>query len=493
MNQQSYLCYPQPPQNTEPQVMAYPVDAFPPILRDVINALSRDVQAPIELVAGTVLSAVSLACQACIKIRFPDGRLKPCSLYNIVLAGSGERKSAIYSLVMQPFLDYEKEQVQDFEKALKKYNTQLLLWKNKQKIIMKKITKKMKDEEDYEYEEYELQEHGSTQPVKPRKIKLIYSDTTPEALQYGIYENSPSAGLMSDEASVFFTGRAKNNLGFLNLMWDGSPFDVERRGSDSFSVEGYFSMLLMIQPDLFMQYFMKHGKVARGSGFLSRFLISSVSTMQGGRNSTYQSNNREQLSCFYYKINYFLSKTSDYIRSNEVPKELRLSLNCQSVFSRFQEHIENLIVQNKNEAITAFLAKAPENLVRLAALLQYFHNEKESEISNSIFNEAITIIDYYVIQSISLYKETLASPEQDADFLFSWILSFSQKNNSITTKINKSYVRRFISRTHMRNNNRLNTALKMLIDQGRISIEYEKNQNGSISEIICLHFHFDHY
>jgi len=66
----------------------------------------------------------------------------------------------------------------------------------------------MKDEEDYEYEEYELQEHGSTQPVKPRKIKLIYSDTTPEALQYGIYENSPSAGLMSDEASVFFTGRA---------------------------------------------------------------------------------------------------------------------------------------------------------------------------------------------------------------------------------------------------------------------------------------------
>jgi len=105
-------------------------------------------------------------------------------------------------------------------------------------------------------------------------------------------------------------------------MWDGSPFDVERRGSDSFSVEGYFSMLLMIQPDLFMQYFMKHGKVARGSGFLSRFLISSVSTMQGGRNSTYQSNNREQLSCFYSKINYFLSKQAIILEVTKFQKSL---------------------------------------------------------------------------------------------------------------------------------------------------------------------------
>lgn len=88
--------------------MTYPLDSYPPFIRETISAIQRDVQAPIELIGSAVMAAVSLACQGLIKIRYQDGRITPCSTYYIVIAPSGERKTAVYSLVTKPFYDFEK-------------------------------------------------------------------------------------------------------------------------------------------------------------------------------------------------------------------------------------------------------------------------------------------------------------------------------------------------------------------------------------------------
>lgn len=479
-------------QNTQQTISAfqqsgdYPFGAFPKVLSDTVHSLMLNVQAPVELIAGAVLSAVSLACQTFIKVQFPDGRLKPCSLYNIVLAGSGERKSAVYSLVMQPFLDYEKEQIYEYEQALKKYNIQMLIWQNKQNVIMRKMAKKMEREEDYDMEEYELEEHGLEKPVKPARMKLIYSDTTPEALQYSLYENLSSAGLMSDEASIFFAGRAKNNLGFLNQMWDGSPFDIERRSSESFSVEGSFTMLLMIQPDLFMQYFMKHGKIAKGSGFLARFLVSSVSSTQGLRQPVAQINLEALLGEFHSRIKELLVNVKEHVQNNVEPERIRLSQSAQVILYEYQLYIEMLIKQYKVEALTSFLSKVPENLARLAALFHYFSEEEGDEVTENTFKNACRVMDYYINQAMVLYTRTLASPEQDADYLFQWMSNRVSTTGKVTMQINKAEVRRFVGRTHLRDNKRLNGAIKILTEQGRIYVDYIKNGNGSTSEIICI-------
>lgn len=471
----------------------YPSGVFPPVLRDTIYSLVLNVQAPVELIAGAVLSAVSLACQTFIKVQFPDGRIKPCSLYNIVLAGSGERKSAVYSLVMQPFLDYEKEQIYEYEQALKKYKLQLLIWQNKQNVIMKKMARKMERNGDYEDEENELEEHEQKKPIKPPRMKLIYSDTTPEALQYSLYENISSAGLMSDEASVFFAGRAKNNLGFLNQMWDGSPFDIERRSSESFSVEGSFTMLLMIQPDLFMQYFMKHGKIAKGSGFLARFLVSSVSSTQGQRQPIIQNDFEALLRKFHARIKGLLVNVKEHMQNNIEPERIQLSQSAGIILHEYQMHIERLISEHKIEALTSFLSKVPENLVRLAALFHYFCEEEGDEVTEVTFKNARVVMDYYIKQSMVLYTRTLASPEQDAEYLYHWMLTQVNRLEGESPKLCKAYVRRRVSRTHLRNNGRLNAALKVLTEEGRITIECEKNKNGSTSEMICFDFPTCHY
>ena len=138
------------------EATGFPAHTLPPVLRDVVVALSRDVDAPIELISGTVLSAVSLACQGFIEIQIPDGKIKPCSIYNLILADSGERKSTIHALVMKPFLDFEKKDKEVWEDALKNYNIDMLIWNSHNKNVLKKINKKINQGEEYQAERQSL-------------------------------------------------------------------------------------------------------------------------------------------------------------------------------------------------------------------------------------------------------------------------------------------------------------------------------------------------
>ncbi|EBS5227899.1 DUF3987 domain-containing protein [Salmonella enterica subsp. enterica serovar Pomona] len=528
----------------------YPAHLLPEVLRNVVVALTKDVDAPIELISGTVLSAVSLACQGFVDVQFPDGRTKPCSLYNLVLADSGERKSTIHSLVMKPFLDFEKEDKTAWDRAYANYNADMLIWDAQNKTLLRKINQKINKGENFQTERSKLAHLSSQKPILPKRIKFIYTDTTPEAMQRGLYDNIPSAGYISAEASMFFEGRAKNNLGFLNELWDGAQVDVERRSKESFSVlNARFSMLLLVQNDIFIQYFKKYGRKATGSGFLSRFLISVVERGQFRRLSSSYDVNSKDLSFFHKRINEFLllikeryeygslkidesraacEKIDEEDESDDIDKEgdiedelianelkpdiLTLSQNSQRELERFYRDIEIAAYKFRdNNTIKAWILKLAENTVRIAGLLQYFTDSNKREISDEIFECAMHIAEYYANKTIHLFLTTFASPEQDAECVYNWIKSkisefnngigsifLNQDNDSdssaednqqiepIVDHIKKSYMRRHISHIHLRNSARLNAAVKLLEEEEKIWIKKQPNSNGSVTEKIYL-------
>ncbi|CAI1931376.1 YfjI family protein [Serratia fonticola] len=493
----------------------YPVDLFPPVLRDVIVALVRDVDAPLDLIAGTVLSAVSLACQAFVEIQFPDGRVKPCSLYNLVLADSGERKSTIYSLVMAPFFNFEKNDKVDSEEKFAEYNSDLQVWNIQIKLATKEINEKIRTGENYASEKDSLKILNLIKPKPPRKMKLIYTDTTPEAMQRGLYDNIPWAGLMSDEASVFFEGRAKNNLGFLNELWDGGSVDVERRGNNSFSVEDCnFTMLLMVQNDIFIRYFKRYGNRATGSGFLSRFLISFIPPSQVRRLSSRNDVNSTELKYFHNRVNKVLSGLKSGInkKKNE-RKRLTLSPGAQIELNSFYRKVEQEISNHRQyNAIKASLMKLPENALRIAGLLQYFHDQTKKEISTDIFLCAMNLAGYYGNNTINLFWTTFATPEQDAEVVYAWLrgklpapkifegmfsdvnpeakdseLDKEQENEPDMNCIKRADIQRYISKGYLRKDgSRLNAAIKRLEDESKIWVKREKNHNGRMTEYIYL-------
>lgn len=463
----------------------YPLHYFPSVFIEAINAISRDVQAPIELIGSVVLSAASLACQGLVKIRYQDGRVTPCSLYNIVIADSGERKSAVYSLVMKPFLNFEKEAKKKYELFTVDYNAELQSWKVQEQAILKCIRKGTEIGDDIKSDDFRLKEHYRLKPVPPVYPKMIYNDVTPEALQFGLYNNVASASLMSDEAGVFFKGRAKNNLSFLNQLWDGSSFDVERK-SGSFSVDGcQFTMLLMIQSQEFSQYIKRQGDHAIGSGFLARFMLTSVTSTQGQRNGRIAYNaGGESLGRFHQRIEYLLRLFEERQCSGIDHHEyLTLSTSAQNTIEKHIANIESRIIKDKdkNPVVEGVLSKIPDNMVRIAALFHYFCGDDGYEITADYINMAAYIMRFFYQQTINSLSRYSGRVEDNADSLYQWLCKI--KNMSGITSINKMEVRRK-GPFHLRSTYRLNAAILFLEQEGKLKIVKHYNRNGSVTQMI---------
>jgi len=74
------------------------------------------------------------------------------------------------------------------------------------------------------------------------------------------------------------------NLGLLNILWDGGRLSVGRKSSESFTVRGArLTISLQVQEEILRSFIEQSGTLARGSGFLARFLLSWPESTQGKR------------------------------------------------------------------------------------------------------------------------------------------------------------------------------------------------------------------
>ncbi|AZT48941.1 DUF3987 domain-containing protein [Salmonella enterica subsp. salamae serovar 42:r:-] len=72
----------------------YPVDKFPPVMRELIDTLHDDSQIPMEIIGNAVLAAASMACQSLVDVELSHNTTPElCSLYLLTLAESGEGKT----------------------------------------------------------------------------------------------------------------------------------------------------------------------------------------------------------------------------------------------------------------------------------------------------------------------------------------------------------------------------------------------------------------
>src|SRR3546814_3651790 len=72
----------------------YPMDAFLVVVREAGFEIKRNVQAPDALIGLALINAMTMACQALIKVKLPMGQLRPVTQYVMTVAESGEdRKS----------------------------------------------------------------------------------------------------------------------------------------------------------------------------------------------------------------------------------------------------------------------------------------------------------------------------------------------------------------------------------------------------------------
>ncbi|HEF5183915.1 TPA: DUF3987 domain-containing protein, partial [Burkholderia cenocepacia] len=108
----------------------YPIDAFYLIIRDAINEVWTNTQAPDALIAMEFLTDMAVSAQGIYEVRLPTGQVRPLSLNLLVVAESGERKTRVHNLVAKPLYEFDTSRMKKYKDDLAKYEQEHRIWKS---------------------------------------------------------------------------------------------------------------------------------------------------------------------------------------------------------------------------------------------------------------------------------------------------------------------------------------------------------------------------
>ena len=363
------------------EAQEYPVDSLPAAVRCAVLEVAGFVKAPIPLIATSALAALSLAIQAHTDVQRAEKLHGPCGLFMLAIADSGERKSTCDGFFTRAIKDYEARQQEAAKPLITAHKSEHEAWEAQRSGLKEKIKALAKDGKPCVSQVRELHDLDKDEPRPPRVPRLVYGDATPEALTYALAKQWPSGGVISSEAGSVFGGHGMGadsvmrNLAALNQLWDGATLPVERRSSESFTVRGArLTMALQVQEATIRAFFANTKGLARGTGFLARFLVSWPASTQGTRHFTEAPANWPALATFNERLTAILNRQAPIDDDGALtPAMLTLSPEAKAAWVSFHDAIESMLpTGGELYDVRDVASKTADNAARLAALFHTF-------------------------------------------------------------------------------------------------------------------------
>ena len=465
----------------------YPLDALPETLRAAVEEVLAFTKAPIPLVASSALAALSLAVQAHADVKRAEKLQGPTGLFLLTVAESGERKSTCDGFFMQVIRDYETNQAETAKPLLKEHKAAMEVWEAKRGGIKEKTRQLSKAGKPAREQEEALRDLEHDKPEPPRVPRLIYGDATPEALKWNLAKGWPSGGVVSSEAGLVFGahGMGKDsvmrNLATLNQLWDGVDIATERRTTESFTVRGArLTIALQVQEATLRSFFDRSGGLARGTGFLARFLLAWPESTQGHRPFTEPPESWPALARFNQRIAGILQQDAPIDEDGALsPPVLPLAVDTKAAWVMFHDAIESeLRSGGELYDVRDVASKTADNAARIASLFQIFEHGGGGAVGLAAFEGASRIAAWHLHEARRFYGE-LALPEEQANAvrLDSWLLNYCRREK--TNIVPRREVQRNVTPRHLRQKNALDFALDELMEAGRVQLV----QDGRRKEI----------
>lgn len=425
----------------------YPIDALPAITRAAVEEVAGFVKAPIAMVASSALAALSLAAQAHIDIKRAERLHGPVGIFSMTIADSGERKSTCDGFFSSAIRKYQEEQAEAMKPAIKEYQAAIAAWEAERDGILSAIKNAGKSGKGTDKLKSDLRELEHDKPEPPRVPRLLLGDETPENLAWGLAKIWPSAGVVSAEAGNVLGahGMGKDsvmrNLALYNVMWDGGSHSVGRRTSESFTVKGArLTVALQIQEMTLRSFFKQSGGLARGTGFLARFLIAWPESTQGYRPFTEAPEHWPHLAAFHRRIAAILANPIPIDEDGSLsPAVMMLTPDAKRAWVEYHNAIESELASGGElYDVRDVASKSADNAARLAALFQIFEHGMGGAVGLDCFESASRIAAWHLNESRRFFGE-LALPAElaDAARLDSWLIEYCRRERSNTVPIAK--------------------------------------------------------
>ncbi|MDP2030763.1 MAG: DUF3987 domain-containing protein [Thiobacillus sp.] len=466
----------------EPQPLAakvipepYPIDALPKTIRAAVEEVAGFVKAPLPMVASSALGALSLATQAHVDAKRAERLQGPVGLFLLTIADSGERKSTCDGFFTSAIRQYQEEQAEAMKPALERHKADLDAWIAERDGVLSAIKDAGKKGKPTDKLRTDLAEIQRDKPEAPRVPRLLLGDETPENLAWGLAKHWPSAGVVSAEAGIVFGAHGMSgdsvmrNLGLLNVLWDGGSHSVGRRTSESFTVKGArLTVALQIQEMTLRSFFDKSGGLARGTGFLARFLVAWPESTQGFRPFTEAPENWPHLATFHKRIAAILANPVPIDEDGALsPALMMLAPEAKAAWVAFHDAIESELASGGEfYDVRDVASKSADNAARLAALFQIFEHGMGGAVGLECFESASLIAAWHLNESRRFFGE-LALPAElaDAARLDTWLVEYCQREQRYS--VSKNHVRQH---GPLRDGARLDAAIRELAELERLRL-----------------------
>ncbi|TXH69379.1 MAG: DUF3987 domain-containing protein [Thiothrix sp.] len=490
-NYESYQ-WPEPlPLTSESMSIPYPLDVLHGIIGEAVREAVKIVGCPVALAANSALSVLSVAGQGVANIHYTNQKSAiPLSLNLLALADSGERKTSADSLFGDVLKAWGRSKEEELTDQLKERIADIKSWNAELNGVQRAIEKAAEKGEDTFPLKEKLKDLQRYEPTPVYVPSFVLDDFTQEVIGNKLTKKWPSAALLSNEAGSFFGGHSMNGdsitrtLALLNKLWSGEEHTVDRRGGDSYTIRDVrLTVGLSVQPAVIENFYAKNGVLAKGSGFLARFLIAWPETTQGYRQLTeadiLEKPKKTGLNLFYAKLHELLER--QYINGHDGKltnlQTLTLTKEASKIWLAYYNDAETSIraggdmEHNKETA-----SKSAENAARLAGLLHLFSGEGGTLVSAEIMQSACILAGWYLYESRRFFGE-LALPENELlpMKLEKWLINYCKANN--TTKVSRSEVLQKITPIALRKAEALKAALIVLAQTHRVSIAMEGKVN----------------
>lgn len=416
----------------------YPIDALPPIIKDAVYSYHEYGQQPVEMIAMSALSNVSLACQGLANIARDDVLTGPISLNFLLAAESGERKTSADNAFSEAARKWEEEKMKamESESAIARGKIDAHKYKKAgvQQAIVCESKKKNKDNirlAQLEKTLISLEQQAPHMPIVP---ELFYEDATRESFTEQLAFGYPSVALLSDEGGIIVGSysmskeQSTGTFAFLNRLWDGKPYKRHRVTQTTCTVKDRrVTCSIMLQLSVLKQLVFGTDGQSRGTGFLARQLLSYPKSTIGGRIYKKPPLDDFHMKAFHSRITEMLNMPLPtegkemYLK----PPTIKLSEEARIEWVRFYNEIEyHLGKFGELEMIKDFASKSADNAARIAANLQIFQCSSVPEkVSKKMMISGIEIARWHLYETRRIFG-FLDVPEKInfAQMLLDWIL-----------------------------------------------------------------------
>jgi hypothetical protein len=402
-----------------PEATTYPVDAFPKVAREAILEMQCNVKAPLSLIATSFLSAMSVTAQAQVKIRLSiGGQPRPVSLYTIIIAESGERKTAVDNIVSKPLHAFDEASEKKHVDAVLRYETEFHRWKAVRDTLTRRFAKATCDDQPTFEFERRLTEHFKSEPIKPRLRRLIWQDTTERAILDALEGESESLALVADEGEIVLRSPLLTKTGVVNKTWDGGPIMLARAKGVNFSARDVrLTISLQVQSAVVQNYLRKRDNMPRSAGFFARFLVVWPPSTQGKRFTNGIEPTWGSTEKFHATLERMLSHQATDQTPNTVEQIVyEFDDDAKMAWNQFVNQVElNIRPGQYLDDIHDFAAKAGEIAARIAALFHHF-SEQQGKISVDTLQQAITVVNFHIGEFKRIFSPQYTIPQVQLDF-----------------------------------------------------------------------------